>query len=79
VIILIKAKVSSTRSQRYIASALDGGVGLASGPCRSTPGRDPGNPLTGDWVNPRTGMDVLEKKNIFLLSAFEPGTFQPIA
>jgi hypothetical protein len=40
----------------------------ASGPDRFTPGeRAPGTHLIGGWVGPRSGLDVVEKRNILPL------------
>jgi hypothetical protein len=46
----------------FLTSALDEGELSASRPSRFTPGeRAPGNHWIGGWVNPRAGLDDLEK------------------
>jgi hypothetical protein len=44
----------------FLTSALDEGEWPASRPCRVTPGTH----LIGGWVNPRTGLDHMEKRKI---------------
>jgi hypothetical protein len=46
----------------FLSSALAGGEWSVSRPCRFTPGdRAPGTHWIGDWVDPRTGLDDMEK------------------
>jgi hypothetical protein len=47
----------------FLTSALDGGEWSTSRPCRFTPGeRAPGTHWIGGWVDPRAGLDDLEKR-----------------
>jgi hypothetical protein len=49
----------------FLTSALVGGEWSTSRPGRSIPGeRVPGTHWTGEWVNPRVGLDDMEKKKI---------------
>jgi hypothetical protein len=53
---------SSTHS---LTQALDGGEWSASRPCRCTPReRAPSTHWLGGWVGPRTGLDMVSKKEI---------------
>jgi hypothetical protein len=46
----------------FLTSALVGGQWPASRPCRFTPGeRAPGTHFIGGWVDPRAGLDDMEK------------------
>jgi hypothetical protein len=46
----------------FLASALDGGEWSDSRPCCFTPGeRTPGTHWIGGWVDPRAGLDNMEK------------------
>jgi hypothetical protein len=50
------------RSTPLYVSALVGGEWSASRPCRFTPGeRAPGTHFIGGWVDPRAGLDDMEK------------------
>jgi hypothetical protein len=56
----------------FLTSALVGGEWLVSLPDRFTPGeRAPGTHWTGGWVDPRDGLDDLEKKKFLSLSGLE--------
>jgi hypothetical protein len=44
-----------------LTSALVGGEWTASRPCRFTPGKEPGTHFIGGWVDPRAGLDEMEK------------------
>jgi hypothetical protein len=49
-----------------------------SRPDRLTPGeRAPGTHWIGGWVGPRTGLDIVEKRNILLLPAIQPPPSSP--
>jgi hypothetical protein len=45
-------------SYSFSTSALDGGEWSASRLTRFTPGKDPRDPCTGNWVGPRVGLDT---------------------
>jgi hypothetical protein len=50
----------------WMTSTLVGGEWSASRPCRFTPWeRAPGTPVIGGWVDPRAGLDDMEKWKIF--------------
>jgi hypothetical protein len=50
----------------------------ASRPDRFTPGeRAPGTHWIGGWVGPRTGLDVVVKRNILPLPGIQPGPSSP--
>jgi hypothetical protein len=50
------------RSTFFLISALAGGEWSASRPCRFTPGEGtPGTHWIGGWVDPRAGLDDVEK------------------
>jgi hypothetical protein len=62
-----------------LTSALVGGEWLASRPGRFTAGeRTPGTHWIGGWVDPRAGLDEVEKRK-FLYSNSEPSIVQPVA
>jgi hypothetical protein len=49
-----------------------GGEWSASRPCRFTPGeRAPGSPWIGGWVDPRAGLDDMEKRKFVTLILLE--------
>jgi hypothetical protein len=51
----------------FLASALTGGEWSASRPCRSAPGeRAPVTHWRGGWVDPRAGLDDMERRKKFL-------------
>jgi hypothetical protein len=51
----------------FLTSALAGGEWSASRPGRFTPGeRGPGTHCIGGWVDPRAGLDDVEKREIVL-------------
>jgi hypothetical protein len=51
-----------------MTSALVGGVWSTSRPCRFTPvERAPGTHWIGGWVNPRAGLDYVEKRKFLAL------------
>jgi hypothetical protein len=45
----------------FLTSALVGGEWSASRPCRFNPGKSPGTHFIGGWVDPRAGLDDMEK------------------
>jgi hypothetical protein len=45
----------------FLTSALVGGEWSASHPCRFTPRKAQVPIFIGGWVDPRTGLDVMEK------------------
>jgi hypothetical protein len=52
----------------FLTSALAGGEWSASRPGRFTPGeRDPGTHWIGGWVDPRAGLDGVEKRKFLTL------------
>jgi hypothetical protein len=56
----------------FLASALVGGEWLASRPGRFTPGeRVAGTHCIGGWVDPRTGLDDVEKRKFLALEGLE--------
>jgi hypothetical protein len=56
----------------FLTSALVGSEWSASRHCRFTPGkRAPGTRRIGGWVNPRTGLDDVEKRKFLTLSGLE--------
>jgi hypothetical protein len=56
----------------FFTSALAGDEWSASRPCRFSPGeRTPGTHWIGGWVDPRAGMEDVEKRNILTLSGLE--------
>jgi hypothetical protein len=60
-------------SSTFLDLALDGGEWSASLSYRFTPGeRAPGTHWLGGWVNPRAGLDAMEKKKHLALSEIEP-------
>jgi hypothetical protein len=63
-------------------SALAGSECCASLPGRFTPReRAPGTHWTGGWVDPRAGLDDVEKRNLLTLrdSNSDPPVVQPVA
>jgi hypothetical protein len=62
----------------FLTSALVGGEWSASRLCRFTPGTH----WIGSWVDPRAGLDDMEKWKIFTLKGLElpsPPLVQPVA
>jgi hypothetical protein len=56
----------------FLTSAQVGGEWSASRPCRFTPGeRAPGTHWIGGWVDPRAGLDDLEKRKFLTLRGLE--------
>jgi hypothetical protein len=56
----------------FLTSALFGNECSASRPCRFTPGEITADiHRIGGWVGPRTGLDDVERRKIFLLAGFE--------
>jgi hypothetical protein len=56
----------------FLTSAIGGGEWSASRPGRFTPGeRDPGTHRIGGWVEPRVGMDDVEKRKFLTLPRLE--------
>jgi hypothetical protein len=45
----------------FLTSALAGGEWSASRPCRFNPGKEPRYHFIGGWVDPRAGLDDMEK------------------
>jgi hypothetical protein len=46
----------------FLTSALVGGEWSATRPCRFTPGKEPPVPIfIGGWVDPRAGLDDMQK------------------
>jgi hypothetical protein len=65
-------KVYRGVTHSLLTSALVGGEWLASRPNLFTPGeKDPGTHWTGGWVDPRTGLDDVEKRKFLTLPGFE--------
>jgi hypothetical protein len=65
-----------------LTSVLAGGEWLASHPGRFTPGeRAPGTHWIGGWMNPRAGLDDVEKRKFMNLPELElrPPKSQPVA
>jgi hypothetical protein len=55
-----------------LTSALAGGEWSASRPGRCTPGeRAPGTHWIGGWVDPRAGLDDVEKRKFFTILGLE--------
>jgi hypothetical protein len=52
----------------FLTSALVGGEWSASRPCRFTPGKEN---FIGGWVDPRTGLDDMEKWKFFTIPGLE--------
>jgi hypothetical protein len=52
----------------FLTSAQVGGERSASRPCRLTPGTH----WIGGWVDPRAGLDDLEKRKLLTLRGLEP-------
>jgi hypothetical protein len=66
----------------FLTLALAGGVWSASHPSHFTPGeRASGTLWIGGWVDPRTGQDDVERRQILPLPGFELdlSTIQPVA
>jgi hypothetical protein len=56
----------------FLTLILVGGESSASRPGLFTPGeRDPGSHWTGDWVDPRAGLNDVEKRKFLTLPEFE--------
>jgi hypothetical protein len=56
----------------FLTSALTSGEWLASRPCRFSHGeRAPGTHWIGGWVNPRSGLDDVEKRKFLTLLGLE--------
>jgi hypothetical protein len=56
----------------YLTSTLAEDEWTASGPSRSIPGeRAPGTHWIGSWVDPRAGLDNMEKRKFLTLSELE--------
>jgi hypothetical protein len=56
----------------FLTSALVGGEWPASRPCRFTPGeRAPDTHWIGGWVDPRAGLDDVEKRKFLTLQGLE--------
>jgi hypothetical protein len=61
----------------FLTSALAGGEWSASRPGRFTPGeRTRGTPWIGGWVDPRAGLDDVEKRELLTLPGLE---FRPFS
>jgi hypothetical protein len=59
--------------QVFLTSALFGGEWSASYSDRFTPGeRAPGTHWIGGWVDPRAGLDDVEKRKFLLVPGLEP-------
>jgi hypothetical protein len=39
--------------------------------------QNPGTHWVGDWLGPRVGMDILERKKFLFLTGIKPGQFSP--
>jgi hypothetical protein len=66
----------------FLTSALAGDEWSASGSGRFTPGeRDPGSQWVGGWVDPRAGLDDVEKRKFLTLPGLvlRPSAVQPVA
>jgi hypothetical protein len=66
----------------FLTSALAGGEWLDSRPGLFTPGeRIPGTLLVGGWVDPRAGLDDMEKRTFLTLPGLQlrPSVVQPVA
>jgi hypothetical protein len=60
------------RSTFFLTSALAGGEWSASRPVRFTPGeRAPGTHWIGGWLDPRAGLDDMEKRKFLTLQGLE--------
>jgi hypothetical protein len=58
----------------FLNSALAGGEWSVSRPCRFTPGeRAPSTHWIGGWVDPRAGLDHLQKRTFLTLPGLELG------
>jgi hypothetical protein len=56
----------------FLTSALAGGEWSGSRPCRFTPGEEaPGTHWIGGWVDPRDGLDHVEKRKFLSLPELE--------
>jgi hypothetical protein len=56
----------------FLTSALVAGEWSASRPCRLTPGEiAPGTHWIGDWVDPRAGLDDMEKRKFLTIPGLE--------
>jgi hypothetical protein len=56
----------------FLTSALAGGEWSASCPCRFIPGeRAPGTHCIGGWLDPRAGLDDVEKRKFLTLPGLE--------
>jgi hypothetical protein len=56
----------------FLTSALVGGEWSDSRPCRFTPGeRAPGTHWIGGWMDPRAGLNDVEKRKFFTLPGLE--------
>jgi hypothetical protein len=56
----------------FLTSALTGGEWSASHPGRFPPGKSaPGTHWIGGWVDPRAGLDYMEKRKFFTLPGLE--------
>jgi hypothetical protein len=56
----------------FLTSALVGGEWSASHPGRFTPGeRDPGTHWIGGWVDPRAGLEDVEKRKFLTIPGLE--------
>jgi hypothetical protein len=63
--------------QIFLTSSLAGGEWSASRPGRFTPGeRAPGTHLIGGWVDPRAGLDDVEKRKFLTLPGLRTPTTQ---
>jgi hypothetical protein len=61
----------------FLTSALDGGEWSASRPGLFIPGeRAPGTHWIGGWVDPRAGLDDVEKRKFLTLLGFELRTLR---
>jgi hypothetical protein len=64
----------------FLTTALAGGEWSASRPGCSTAGeRAPGTHWKGGWVDPRAGLDDVEKRKFYRDSNSDPSVVQPIA
>jgi hypothetical protein len=66
----------------FLTSALDGGEWSGSRPCCFTPGeRAPGTHWIGGWVDPRAGLDDVEKRKFLTYrdSNSDPSVVQPVS
>jgi hypothetical protein len=61
-----------TETHVFLTSALAGGEWSASSPGRFTPGESaPDTHWLGGWVDPRAGLDDVEKKKFLTLAGLE--------